>query len=426
MAKIDTILKQLVTAKASDLHLCCGVPPLMRLYGKMKVVPDQPIQTQQILENLLLEIMPARNNQEFSENGDTDFGYEIPNLSRFRVNIFMDRNGIAAVFRVIPDKIMTVEDLKLPEVIVNLCFLTKGLVLVTGPTGSGKSTTLTALIDYINRMRDDHIITIEDPIEFVHKNQRCLVNQREVQVHTRSFKSALRAALREDPDVILVGELRDLETVEIAIETAETGHLVFGTLHTNTASSTIDRLIDQFPTSQQAQIRMMLSSSLKAVISQVLLPRQDGNGMVAAMEILLANQAVSSNIREGKTYQIDMVIGTSKRHGMRTLTDSLVELLSQKVISIEEAYMATADKDSFLREIERLGMRFNPSQLSSVKPSRGEATLGQRIADSSAHPAKSVSSMALKLPSATKPLFPTTNSKSTSSTTTNNPPPHAD
>lgn len=412
MAQIDNLLKQLVAVKASDLHLCCGVPPLMRMYGKMKIIPDQPIHTHQTLEALLQEIMPPRNYQEFSENGDTDFGYEIVGVARFRVNIFMDRNGIAAVFRVIPDKIMTVEDLKLPEAIVNLCHLSKGLVLVTGPTGSGKSTTLAALIDYVNRIRDDHIITIEDPIEFVYKNQRCLVNQREVQVHTRSFKSALRAALREDPDVILVGELRDLETTEMAIETAETGHLVFGTLHTNTAASTVDRLIDQFPTNQQAQIRMMLSASLKAVISQVLLPRQDGSGMVAAMEILIVNQAISANIREGKTYQIDMVIGTSKRIGMKSLNESLTELVLQKTISVEDAYIASVDKDTFARELERLAIRFNPAQLNTPKITRGgDATLGRLESanrpseQSSASRASALPGMALKLPGSSKSLF---------------------
>ncbi len=362
MAQIDPLLKQMVQCKASDLHLCCGVPPIMRQYGKIKPVNDKP-NTQEFLQTALQEVMPEHNYQEFCENGDTDFGYELPGCGRFRANAYMDRNGIGCVFRVIPEKIMTAEDLKLPESVTNLCYLSKGLVLVTGPTGSGKSTTLAALIDLVNRNRQDHVITIEDPIEFVYRNQRCLINQREVNTHTRSFKTALRAALREDPDVILVGELRDLESIEIALETAETGHLVFATLHTNTAAATIDRLIDQFPANQQPQIRMMLSSTLKGVIAQVLLPRIDGNGMVAAFEILIVNQAVTTNIREGKTYQIDMAISTGKRHGMRSLSESLIELINHKVITVDDAYMAATDKENFMRELERLGVRFNPATL---------------------------------------------------------------
>ncbi len=368
MHKIDNLLQQMLSLGASDLHLCCGAPVVMRIYSKIKIFPDKIFSGDQI-SSMLQEIMPERNYQEFSENGDTDFAYEMPSIGRLRVNVFMDRNGIGSVFRIIPNHIMTVEELKLPDSVIQLCYFSKGLVLVTGPTGSGKSTTLAAMIDFINRNRQDHIVTIEDPIEFVHKNQRCLINQREVKVHTKNFKSALRAALREDPDVILVGELRDLETIEIALETAETGHLVFGTLHTTTAAATVDRLIDQFPANQQGQIRMMLASTLKGVISQVLLPTMDGTGMIAALEILIVNQAISANIREGKTYQIDMAISTGKRHGMKTLNESLLELASKKVVSAEEAYLAALDKESFMRELERLGLRLSLSQVNKVSRS---------------------------------------------------------
>src|SRR5690606_26140605 len=257
--------------------------------------------------------------------------------ARFRVNVFANRLGIAAVLRQIPNQIRTAEELGLPQALLDLCFLTKGLVLVTGPTGSGKSTTLAALIDYINRNRSDHILTIEDPIEFVHRNKKCLVNQREVGVHTESFKRALRAALREDPDIILVGELRDLETVAIAIETAETGHLVFGTLHTTTAPATVDRLIDQFPADQQEQIRVMLADTLKGVVAQTLC-KKVGGGRIAALEILLVNHAISNLIREGKTFQIPSVMQTSKAKGMCTLNDSLLDLVKKGLVEPAEAY----------------------------------------------------------------------------------------
>ena len=258
---IDALFHLMCQAGASDLHLCAGMPPLVRKDGRMQPLdPAAPSLTDEYLARLLDPIMPPANRHQFTERHDTDFAYEIEGLARFRANVFRDRKGRGAVFRVIPTQILTAEKLGLSTVILNLCKLNKGLVLVTGPTGSGKSTTLCAMIDYINRTRDDHIITIEDPIEFVHPNKKCLINQREVRTHTESFKSALRAALREDPDIVLVGEMRDLETVAIAIETAETGHLVFGTLHTTTAASTIDRIIDQFPADRQAQIRIMLSS----------------------------------------------------------------------------------------------------------------------------------------------------------------------
>src|SRR5436190_19242731 len=309
--KLGKLLRALVQASSSDLHLRVGEPPMFRTHGEIQRQNGTGLSVND-LELLVLSIMPERNRGEWKETGDTDFAYEIPGVARYRVNAARDRKGPVAVFRVIPAKVVTVEEMGLSEEVQRLCYLTKGLVLVTGPTGSGKSTTLCALIDLINRTRTDHIITIEDPIEFVHENKKCLITQRQVHVHTESFKSALRAALREDPDIVLVGELRDLETVAIAIETAETGHLVLGTLHTSTAASTVDRIIDQFPADRQGQIRVMLSESLKAVIAQNLC-RKIGGGRIAALEVLIVTRAISNLIRDGKTFQIPSIIQTSKK-----------------------------------------------------------------------------------------------------------------
>lgn len=346
-AAIEQLLRVLVDKGASDLHLRCGEPPIVRMDGEMIRLPGLPAVENALLEAMLRSIMPERNQREYQELNDTDFAYEIAGVARFRANALRERHGGGAVFRVIPAGVVTVEQLGIPQELQNLCFLSKGLVLVTGPTGSGKSTTLCALIDLVNRMRTDHVITIEDPIEFVHPSKNCLITQRQVGVHTSSFKSALRAALREDPDIILVGELRDLETVSIAIETAETGHLVFGTLHTTTASSTVDRLIDQFPADRQEQIRVMLSESLKAVISQTLC-RKIGGGRVAAREVLLSIPAVSNLIREGKTFQLPSVMQTSKRLGMNLLNDALIELVDQRIVEAKEAYIKATDKQSFI------------------------------------------------------------------------------
>jgi twitching motility protein PilT len=285
--------------------------------------------------------------------------YEIAGLARFRANIFYDRLGPGGVFRVIPSTILSAEELRLSPHILQLCELHKGLVLVTGPTGSGKSTTLCAMVDYVNRTRYDHVITIEDPIEFVHHNKRCLINQREVHTHTDSFKDALRAALREDPDIVLVGELRDLETVAIAIETAETGHLVFGTLHTSTAASTIDRLIDQFPADRQGQIRVMLSESLKGVIAQTLC-RKVGGGRVAALEVLIVTQAISNLIRDGKTFQIGSMMQVGKALGMIGLNDALMELVTRKLVLAEEAYAKSVDKGGMESLLKRAGLDPRP------------------------------------------------------------------
>jgi len=343
---IDRLLVQMLDMGASDLHLSTGCPPRVRVHGDMKVIPGAEAAREHVLLEQLFEITPERSRQEFERRNDTDFAHAIPDVSRFRANLFRDRRGPGAVFRAIPFEIRSPEELGLPRQVLELCYLTKGLVLVTGPTGSGKSTTLAALIDYINQNRSDHIITIEDPIEFVHENKKCLVNQREVHSHTDSFKDALRAALREDPDIVLVGEMRDLETIAIAVETAETGHLVFGTLHTTTAPSTIDRIIDQFPADRQAQIRQMLSTSLRAVISQTLC-RRIGGGQVAAYEILYSTPAVANLIREAKTYQIYSVIQTNRGAGMMTLNDSLIELVRNRVVDPKEAYMLSVNKTEF-------------------------------------------------------------------------------
>src|SRR5712691_4195603 len=353
--EIDALFRKMCAAGASDLHLSVGTPPMVRKDGGMQPLDAAaPVLDADSVIRLLDPITPEKSKHDFKELHDTDFAYEIHGLARFRANIFIDRKGRGAVFRVIPSNILTAETLGLSSAILNLCKLNKGLVLVTGPTGSGKSTTLCGMIDYINRTRKDHLITIEDPIEFVHENKECAINQREVHNHTQSFKNALRAALREDPDIILVGEMRDLETVAIAIETAETGHLVFGTLHTTTAASTVDRIIDQFPADRQAQIRVMLSESLKGVVSQTLCKRL-GGGRVAAREILLTTPAIANLIREGKTFQIPSIMQTSKQLGMVTLNDALLELVEKKEVSPDEGYMKSVEKAGMLAALKQRG-----------------------------------------------------------------------
>jgi len=357
VAKIDPLLQKLVELGASDLHLSSANPPLIRLHGDIKPLEGYGVQSAQDVRGMITEIMSERNRKQFEEDNDTDLAYEIKDLARFRVNIFHDRMGPGTVIRVIPSKILTTEQLKLPDAVLKLCYLTKGLVVVTGPTGSGKSTTLAAMVDLVNRSRKDHIVTIEDPIEFVHPNKLCLLNQREVGVHTKSFSRALRAALREDPNIVLVGEMRDLETVAIAIETAETGHLVFGTLHTTTAASTVDRIIDQFPADRQAQIRVMLATSLKAVVAQTLCKKADGKGRVAALEVLIVNPAVASLIRDMKTVMINNIMQTGKKFGMQLLNDSLEEFAKNKVITADEAYLKSVEKDDMVNRLTRLGLK---------------------------------------------------------------------
>ena len=361
MAHIDQYLRFMLKTGASDFHLSTGANPIYRIDGSMRPVAtssSEPMTSVHVW-TLLKEILPERNRSEFDDSRDTDFAYEISGVGRFRVNVFKDRKGVGAVFRYIPEKILTFEQLGLPQILNQFCMLNAGLVLITGPTGSGKSTTLAAMVDHINTTRSDHIVTIEDPIEFVHPNRNCLINQREINSHTESFKNALRAALRQDPDIVLVGEMRDLETTEIAIETAETGHLVLGTLHTNTAASTVNRIIDQFPASRQEQIRTMLSASLQGVVSQILLKRAEGKGRIAAMEILVVTPAIANNIREGKTHQIPSAIQTGRKFGMQLLSSHIIELVRDKIVEPQEAYHKAVDKVDIAAKLRAAGFQLD-------------------------------------------------------------------
>jgi twitching motility protein PilT len=346
MARIDGLFKLLKEQGASDLHLSTDTPPIFRLHGEM-VLQNFKSLTHDELKGLLYEILTEKQKAKFEEKHDLDFAYEISGLARFRGNLLMQHRGIGAVFRIIPSKILSADDLKLPEGVTRMTKLKKGLVLVTGPTGSGKSTTLAAMIDLINSTRREHILTLEDPLEFIHENKMSLVRQRQIGEHTEGFTSALRAALREDPDVILVGEMRDLETIGLAISAAETGHLVFGTLHTNSAPKTIDRIIDVFPTDQQSQIRAMLSESLKGVVCQQLLKTADGKGRVAALEIMHGTPAVANLIREAKTFQIPSIIQTAKKDGMQLMDQHLLDLLKTRQVTPEEVYRCCQDKKQF-------------------------------------------------------------------------------
>ncbi len=351
MAKIDAFFKLMNDQGASDLHLVAGSQPILRVHGDMERVKYKLMENDE-LKVILYEICPENKIKVFEETGDIDFGYEVPNLARYRCNFFQQKRGIGAVFREIPSEILTVEQLGLPPVLNKMAMLHKGLVLVTGPTGSGKSTTLAAMVDYVNRNKKSHIITVEDPVEFVHKSQSCVVNHREVGLHTQSFKAALRGALREDPDIILVGEMRDLETIELALEAASTGHLVFGTLHTQSAAKTVDRVIDVFPAHQQAQIRTTLSESLKGVVAQNLFKRIDKKGRLAVLEILVVTPATSNLIREGKTFQIPSVIQTGKKYGMQSLDDAILEAMHAKKISPEDAYDKSIVKERFVQYLK--------------------------------------------------------------------------
>jgi twitching motility protein PilT len=346
MAKIDAFFKLMNEQGASDLHLVSGQPPALRIRGDMERIKYKVLDDDE-LKSMLYEIAPEQKVKVFEETGDIDFGYDVLGIARYRANFFKQKYGVAAVFRQIPEEIMTAKQLGLPDVITKLASLPRGLVLVTGPTGSGKSTTLAAIIDVANRTRKDHIITVEDPIEFVHQSQGCIINHREVGVHTKTFTAALRGALREDPDIILVGEMRDLETIRLAIEAASTGHLVFSTLHTSSAPKTVDRVIEVFPSSEQAQIRSTLSDGLRAVVAQVLFKRIDKKGRVPALEILIANPAVRNLIREGKTHQIPSMIQTGKKYGMQLLDDAIMGLLNKGMISPDDAYSKSNDKARF-------------------------------------------------------------------------------
>ena len=348
MAQIDAFFKLMHDEGASDLHMVAGQQPILRIRGDMERVKFK-IMANEDLKKMLYEICPEEKIKHFEESGDVDFGYEIPGLARYRCNFFQQKYGIGAVFREIPSDILSCEQLGLPKVVSRLAQLPKGLVLVTGPTGSGKSTTLAAIIDEVNKTRKDHVLTIEDPIEFVHQSQKCIINHREVGLHTKSFTAALRGALREDPDIIMVGEMRDLETISLAMEAAMTGHLVFGTLHTLNAMKTVDRIIEIFPANQQGQVRSTLSDALKAVVSQTLFKRTDIKGRCAALEILIATPAVRNLIREGKTYQIASVMQTGKKYGMQTLDDAILGFLDKKMISPDSAYSNCIDKAKFLK-----------------------------------------------------------------------------
>ncbi|OPL15218.1 MAG: type IV pili twitching motility protein PilT [delta proteobacterium MLS_D] len=346
MAQIDAFFKLMNEQGASDLHLVSGQQPVIRIRGDMERVKYQELENDS-LKAMLYEITPEHKIKQFEETGDVDFAYEIPDLARYRANFFQQKYGVAAVFREIPSTILSADQLGLPPVIKKLASLPRGLVLVTGPTGSGKSTTLAAIVDEVNKTRKDHIITVEDPIEFVHQSKSCIVNHREVGIHTKSFSAALRGALREDPDVILVGEMRDLETISLAVEAASTGHLVFGTLHTTSAAKTLDRVVEVFPASQQEQIRSTLADGIRAVIAQVLFKRVDKPGRCAALEILIATPAVRNLIREAKTYQIPSMIQTGRKYGMQLLDDSIMELLQKGWIGPDDAYTKSNDKAKF-------------------------------------------------------------------------------
>ncbi len=355
-AWIDNLFKAMAAKGAADLHITSEHQPMIRDSGDLVPLEGAPVLNSEQAKRILLEIAPERNVAEFEERWDTDFAYALPGIGRFRANLFMDRYGPGGVFRRIPEDILTADQLGLPDAIIKMTEHKKGLVLVTGPTGSGKSTTLAAMIDHINASRSEHIITIEDPVEFVHPMKKCLVNQREISKHTLSFNNALRAALREDPDIVLVGEMRDLETTRIAIETAETGHLVFGTLHTSTAASTVDRIINQFPAEEQEQIRLMLAGSLKGVVAQNLL-KKIGGGRCAALEILVVTPGIAANIRDGKTYQIPSSMQIGAKFGMQLLNDALAELLKKEWVTPEEAYDRSADKEDMVTKIKQMGLK---------------------------------------------------------------------
>ncbi|HOI93727.1 MAG TPA: type IV pilus twitching motility protein PilT [Syntrophobacter fumaroxidans] len=346
MARIDAFFKLMNDQKASDLHLVSGQQPVLRIRGDLERIKYKVLDDDE-LRSMLYEITPEDRIKTFEETGDLDFAYEIKGLARYRANYFMQKNGIGAVFREIPSEILSVEQLGLPPVVSRLSMLPRGMVLVTGPTGCGKSTTLASIIDEANRKRKDHIITIEDPIEFVHTSKNCVVNHRELGTHTRSFSNALRAALREDPDIILVGEMRDLETIRLAIEAAATGHLVFSTLHTTSAWKTVDRIIEVFPTGEQAQIRSTLADGIRAVVSQALFKRIDVKGRIPVLEILIATHAVRAMIRESKTHQIPSAMQTGRKYGMQTLDDGIFTHLKAGRVSPGESYMKCVDKEKF-------------------------------------------------------------------------------
>jgi twitching motility protein PilT len=350
MITIEQLLEEATRRKASDVHITVGVPPILRIHGKLKYLEYDRL-TPEAAHQLIRPLMTEDSKRKFEELGEIDFSYSLPRLARYRVNVFSQRGSIAAAIRLVDSVIPQPEKLGIPRSVVELQTKKRGLILVTGPTGSGKSTTLASIIDQVNKNRNAHVITLEDPIEYLHKHNRSIVNQREVGVDSQSFSNALRASLRQDPDVILVGEMRDLETISTAITAAETGHLVLSTLHTNSAASTIDRVIDVFPPHQQQQIRVQLSTVLVSIISQQLIPTYDMNGRVAAFEVLHANQAIRNLIRENKTHQITSILQTSRNVGMQTMDESLLNLCKEGVISREQALIFAADPATLERRI---------------------------------------------------------------------------
>jgi twitching motility protein PilT len=353
MARIDAFFRLMNAQGASDLHLASGNTPCLRIRGDLEPVKYKELASDEVVE-MLTEITPEHKMKEFQETGDVDLAYELEGVGRFRCNYFQQQGGVSAVFRQIPTRIMTIDQIGLPGMVRRFAMMEKGLVLVTGPTGSGKSTTLAAIIDFANKNRRDHIITIEDPIEFRHKRINCIINHREVGLHTKSFSAALRGALREDPDIIMVGEMRDLETIALALEAAATGHLVFGTLHTPSAIKTVDRIIDVFPTDAQDQVRTTLADSLKGVVAQSLFKRVDAPARVAALEIMVGTPAVANLVREGKTHQLANILQTGRRLGMQTLDDAIEGLLRKRAIAPEEAFEKAINKERFVRYMKRI------------------------------------------------------------------------
>ena len=356
LTSIDDLLEQMVELGASDLHITVASPPAYRIRGHIVRAEGFEPFTDEDTRTTLYRILSSEQQKQLELNRQLDFAYSMPGVARFRVNVYFQRESVGAAFRLIPTEIKTLEELSLPPVLHGLAEYPRGLVLVTGPTGSGKSTTLAAVIDEINRNRSEHILTVEDPIEFVHRHKRCIVNQREIGPDATSFGEALKAALRQDPDVILVGEMRDLETISTALTAAETGHLVFGTLHTQSAPSTIDRIIDVFPPSQQEQVRIMIANSLQAVVTQTLLPTADGGGRIAALEILLPDDAVRNLIRQAKTEQVYSVMQTNTARGMQTMEQALADLALRRIVNVEDAISRSSRPDQLIGILERSGM----------------------------------------------------------------------
>jgi twitching motility protein PilT len=375
LISIDDLLEQMVAVGASDLHVSVGSPPVLRVRGHIERIDGFEPLTEDDTRTLLYRILSSEQQKHFELQRQLDFAYAMPGLARFRVNVYYQREAVSAAFRLIPQEIKTLEELGLPEILHTLAEKPRGLVLVTGPTGSGKSTTLAAIIDEINRNRSEHILTVEDPIEFLHRHKRCIVNQREIGPDALSFGEALKAALRQDPDVILVGEMRDLETISTALTAAETGHLVFATLHTQSAPSTIDRIVDVFPPAQQEQVRIMIATSLQAVVTQALLPTADGLGRVAALEILLPDDAVRNLIRQAKVEQVYSVMQTNTARGMQTMEQSLADLALRGVVAVSEALARSSRPDQLVGILERAGFDVTTALAMTQTPSLQAQTL---------------------------------------------------